>query len=515
MKSRIIDNRKTTLSRLGFGAMLAVGFVNFFLALRFFVSPSVSSGAMFNCGVDVLGAFVCAMLYFGCMGDNLESNDETSTWFRCLILFTGFSFLNNEVLWYLTGNEVYGKYCLLLYSVAKWFDFSLVLFFYLYTRATLDFEDSVLVRWLDRAISMLLIPMAALILLNLFVPVCFSVDELGAFKKETFYWLVDLYLIIVTPLTMFLLLHCNASRRQKAVAFSFIIIPIVHYVATGGVQGYATQYGSVLISLILMYCIIFGERSQKLASTQTELNTATAIQEAMLPTIFPAYPERPEFDLYASMDAAKEVGGDFYDFFLIDDDHLCMVIADVSGKGVPAALFMMVSKVILQSCAMLGQSSADILNRANEAICSNNETNMFVTVWVGILEISTGTITAANAGHEYPVLMKDGEFKVLKGRHGLVIGGMEGVVYKDYEIKLESGDKLFLYTDGVPEATDNDLKMFGMDRMLEVLNENKDASSTEILGKMKEAINDFVNGADRFDDITMLCIGYKGTGAVN
>ncbi len=510
-----INNSLTIQSWLGFAGMLAVSFANFFLALRYFTSATISTGAMYNAGVDVLGAFVCAMLYFGCMGDNLDSGDEGTKWFRCLIFFTSLSFLNNEVLWYLTGSETYGRYCLLLYSITKWFDFTLVLFFYLYIRATLELKDSSLARWLDKAISLLLIPMAALILVNLFVPVCFSVDEFGVFKKESFYWLIDLYLMVVAPLTTFLLLQSDASRKQKTVAFSFIFIPIVHYIATGGVQGYATQYGSVLISLILMYCILFGERSRKLASTQTELKTATLIQEAMLPNIFPAYPDRPEFDLYASMDAAKAVGGDFYDFFLIDDDHLCIVIADVSGKGVPAALFMMVSKVILQSCAMLGQSSADILNKANEAICSNNETNMFVTVWVGILEISTGTITAANAGHEYPVIMKNGEFSVLKDRHGFVIGGMEGVVYKDYEIKLEPGDKLFLYTDGVPESTDKDLKMFGMDRMLDVLNDNRKASSTEILGKMRNAIDEFVNGADRFDDITMLCIGYNGPDAAH
>lgn len=494
--------------------MLAVSFGNFFLALRYFASPTIAPGALFNAGVDVLGSFVCAMLYFGCMGDNIGDSDKTTKWFRCLILFTSLSFLNNEVLWYLTGSEEYGRFCLILYSVTKWFDFSLVLFFYLYVRETLEFEDGSLVHWLDRAISLLLIPMAALILVNMFVPVCFSVDGLGFFEKQKLYWLIDLYLIIVAPLTSFLILNCKASRRQKTVAFSFIFIPIVHYIATGGVQGYATQYGSVLVSLILMYCILFGDRSKKLASTQTELRTATLIQEAMLPTIFPAYPDRPEFDLYASMDAAKEVGGDFYDFFMIDDDHLCMVMADVSGKGVPAALFMMVSKVILQSCAMLGQSSADILNKANEAICSNNETNMFVTVWVGILEISTGTITAANAGHEYPAVMKDGEFSLLKGKHGLVIGGMEGVVYKDYKIKLEPGDKLFLYTDGVTDAADKDFNMFGTDRMLAVLNENKHANSTETLNRMKEAIAAFSNGAARFDDITMLCIEYKGPDAV-
>ncbi|MBO4879548.1 MAG: SpoIIE family protein phosphatase, partial [Clostridia bacterium] len=167
----------------------------------------------------------------------------------------------------------------------------------------------------------------------------------------------------------------------------------------------------------------------------TELALATKLQAAFLPSIFPPFPERSEFDIYASMDPAKEVGGDFYDFYLIDEDHLCMTIADVSGKGIPAALFMMVSKIILQSCAMLGQSAGEVLTKTNEAICSNNKESMFVTVWIGILELSTGRLTCANAGHEYPAIMRrGGGFELFKDKHGLVIGAMDGVRYKEYEL---------------------------------------------------------------------------------
>ena len=243
----------------------------------------------------------------------------------------------------------------------------------------------------------------------------------------------------------------------------------------------------------------------------TELSLATKIQAAMMPHIFPAFPGRPEFDIYATMDPAKEVGGDFYDFFLVDDDHLCMVMADVSGKGIPAALFMMASKIILQSCAMLGQSPAEILTKTNEAICSNNQEEMFVTVWLGILEISTGKLTAANAGHEYPVIKKpDGGFELLKDKHGLVIGAMDGVRYKQYEMQLKSGAKLFVYTDGVPEATDGDKKLFGMDRTLAALNEARDAAPDVILKHVRSAVDDFVKDAEQFDDLTMLCMEYTG-----
>ena len=243
----------------------------------------------------------------------------------------------------------------------------------------------------------------------------------------------------------------------------------------------------------------------------TELALATRIQADMLPSIFPAFPDHNEFDLFASMDPAKEVGGDFYDFFLVDDDHLCVFIADVSGKGVPAALFMMASMIILANNAMLGKTPAQILQDTNSAICANNREEMFVTVWLGILEISTGKLTAANAGHEFPVIKKpDGSFELLKDKHGFVIGGMETAKYKEYEVLLEPGSKLFLYTDGVPEATSEDKELFGTDRMLTALNADPDVSPEQILKNVRRAVDDFVQDAEQFDDLTMVCLDYKG-----
>ena len=245
-----------------------------------------------------------------------------------------------------------------------------------------------------------------------------------------------------------------------------------------------------------------------------ELSLATRIQADMLPSIFPAFPGRNEFDVYATMHPAKEVGGDFYDFFLVDDDHLCMFIADVSGKGVPAALFMMASMIILANNAQMGKSPADILKDTNAAICSNNREEMFVTVWLGILEISTGKLTAANAGHEFPVVkMPDGNFEFVRDKHGLVIGGMDGAKYKEYEIQLKPGSKLFIYTDGVPEATNANQELFGMDRMLDALNIAPEGTPKEILDNVRRAVDDFVQEAEQFDDVTMLCVDYKGPDA--
>lgn len=242
----------------------------------------------------------------------------------------------------------------------------------------------------------------------------------------------------------------------------------------------------------------------------TELELARKIQADMLPNIYPAFPDRPEFDIYASMRPAKEVGGDFYDFYLIDKDHLGMVIADVSGKGVPAALFMMMSRILIKNYAMMGYSPAQVLEQTNNSICMNNKEDMFVTVWYGVLEISTGKITAANAGHEFPIIKKQGgKYELLQDKHGFVIGGMEGMKYAEYEIQLDSGEMLFLYTDGVPEATDSENNMYGTDRLLEAMNSKEHTDPLELLGSITDNVDQFVGEADRFDDMTMLAVTIK------
>lgn len=243
----------------------------------------------------------------------------------------------------------------------------------------------------------------------------------------------------------------------------------------------------------------------------TELKLAERIQKSSLPSKFPAFPQREEFDLYALMHPAKEVGGDFYDFFLIDDNHLALVIADVAGKGIGAALFMMISKVLLNDQAMVTSSPAEILKAVNTRLYEHNEAEMFVTVWLGILEIDTGILTCANAGHEYPAIKRaNGEFELFKDKHGFVLGGMPKLRYKDYEIKLEKDDILFVYTDGVSEATNSENELFGLDRIVSSLNTHKEENVKDILNGVLDDIGSFVKEAEQFDDITMLGMQYKG-----
>ena len=246
----------------------------------------------------------------------------------------------------------------------------------------------------------------------------------------------------------------------------------------------------------------------------TELTLASTIQENSIPNDFPAFPGRTDFDIYASMTPAKAVGGDFYNFYLIDDTHLGMVIGDVSGKGVPAALFMMVTNILISEKMHMGGAPEDILASVNDDICKHNKADMFVTLWLGILDLKTGTLRAANAGHEYPAIMQPGgAFELLKDKHGLAVGAMEGVKYKGYELQLEPGAKLFVYTDGVPEATDADNKMFGTERMLAALNSEPSASPEGVLNNVRAAVDGFVKGAEQFDDLTMLCFEYNGRAA--
>ena len=242
-----------------------------------------------------------------------------------------------------------------------------------------------------------------------------------------------------------------------------------------------------------------------------ELDMASKIQASQLPRLFPAFPNRREFSLFASMTPAKEVGGDFYDFFMVGTDHIALVMADVSGKGVPAALLMMVARVLIKSSLQNGKSPAEALESVNNQICESNDAGFFVTIWVAVLEISTGKGVASNAGHEHPVLRRaGGSYELVIYRHSMPVGTMEGIRFEQHEFHLNPGDSIFVYTDGVAEATNGDDELYGTERMLSALNSEPDAQPEQVLTNVMNDITGFVDGAEQFDDITMLCIRYMG-----
>ena len=244
---------------------------------------------------------------------------------------------------------------------------------------------------------------------------------------------------------------------------------------------------------------------------KTELNLAANIQSDMLIKYFPPFPNRKDFNIYASMNPAKEVGGDFYDFFLIDESHLALVIADVSGKGIPASLFMMRSMLMIESLTTQTRSPAQILGTLNSMISENNASKMFVTVWLAILDLKTGKLTASNAGHEYPIIKKPGEkFDLYKDKHCFIVGGKKKMTYKEYELDLEPGTVIFVYTDGVPEAKNAENKMYGLDATVDALNKEVDADVETLVKNVQGSVSDFVKDAEQFDDLTALCIEYCG-----
>ncbi len=241
-----------------------------------------------------------------------------------------------------------------------------------------------------------------------------------------------------------------------------------------------------------------------------ELEFAKTIQYSALPSVFPPYPNRDEFDIYASMSTAKEVGGDFYDFYLLSEDKLAFLIADVSGKGIPAAMFMMTAKTMLKSYAESGLGVSEILTHANEKLCENNDAGMFVTCWMGVLDLNTGVVKFANAGHNPPLIKrKDGNFEFLKSRAGFVLAGMDSIIYKENEITLNEGDEIYLYTDGVTEATDKNNELFDNDRLTDVLNREDYKTAKDVCLSVKSAVDEFAGEADQFDDITMLSLKFN------
>ena len=263
----------------------------------------------------------------------------------------------------------------------------------------------------------------------------------------------------------------------------------------------------VIEFVLIFHSILSASREMKSAA---ELNVATNIQQSMLPCIFPAFPDRKEIDIYATMDPAKEVGGDFYDFFMVDDKHLAIVIADVSGKGVPAALFMVIGKTLIKDHTTQGRDLGAVFTEVNNLLCESNSEEMFITAFEGVLNLETGEFNYVNAGHEMPFICKaNGDFEPYKIRAAFVLAGMEGMKYRAGSVTLEPGDKIFQYTDGVTEATNINNELYGMERLGAILNKVKAGTPHDILPAVKKDIDEFVGEAPQFDDITMLCLEYK------
>lgn len=306
------------------------------------------------------------------------------------------------------------------------------------------------------------------------------------------------------------------SALMEAFHLSLVLIMVKPFeVAFNIVKQMAVPFiGVNALGFAIMITIITYTENQRNLSAErsrlkSELEVANVIQHSLLPLINDDYPGSKDIDVSASMEAAKEVGGDFYDVFYVDQNHLAFVIGDVSGKGVPAAIFMASSKITLQNCIRDIPQLSTAVETANNALCARNEAEMFVTLWVGVLDLTSGMLNFVSAGHNPPILLRDNKADLLKVKNGFVLAGMQDMVYKENSVQLQRGDIVYLYTDGITEAEDENHNLFGEERLIECFENQSGSSSAEIIERVKESIDVFINGNSQFDDMTVLCFKWK------
>ncbi|WP_294214425.1 PP2C family protein-serine/threonine phosphatase [Pseudobutyrivibrio sp.] len=341
----------------------------------------------------------------------------------------------------------------------------------------------------------------------------FIVDAYGEYHRGPYYIVSKIFFIIMMLFSLAVVFVKRRQLRtiQLVAVFMYAIAPITIGITSIYIRGISFTPITSMIVALFMYCALNVTQGREIAVAENEVAVASSIQENVLPKTFPYLPNRKEFDLFAIMKPAKEVGGDFYDFFMVDDNHLALVIADVSGKGIPAALFMMTSRTLIKNRLQAGDSLSEVLADANNQLCEGNVADLFVTVWIGIIDLRTGHCVEVNAGHEYPILGRaGGQYEVVLSKHDIAVAMFEDQSFTEHEFTLNPGDTIFVYTDGVTEAMNPDDEIFTKERLVATLNSHPDASPKAAIETVLQAIDDFAAGAEQFDDTTMLCMKYNG-----
>ena len=475
----------------------------------FFGNGDMPSAWTFNLGIESFSLMVSAIIYYCYMQDPDNAQTHTQMFAHLLVADTVGLFLD-EVAWLVQGHADFAAVNAIVNALLYLDNCFIVILFWRYGAYILQIPEKT-THTVNRILSWVSVAIEAALLVNFFTPLLFSVDAQGVYRREVLFPLALAPVLVVLPPLIRGFFRFDGPEKLKHVTRLFFTLPLIGVTLTCVQFGISIQYSTVLLSILLALGVIAAYRGKHMTKTRTELGMAAQIQESMLPSTFPAFPDRPEFDLYASMDPAREVGGDFYDFFLIDDDHLALLIADVSDKGVPAALMMMSAKILLRYRSRQGGTPAQILADVNDELCEKNESGMFVTVWMGILDTRDGTLNCVNAGHENPIVKRaGGAFRMFQDKHGLPLGVMPGMRYQDYTLQFNPGDLIFVYTDGVPEANNVSEELYGLQRLQVAMNRLENPSPERVLAGVRADVDDFVGTADQFDDLTMLCMKYVG-----
>lgn len=468
---------------------------------------------LMNCSMDLIGMVVGLVVLVCCYNDYQQLGVD-QRYYRYFLEATFFGLFVDLNCWVVNEQPALWQINFFMNTIFFMTNPITGYFFWKYVTQLVGNSDP----WIektDRWVKIVVGLGLAACIINIYGEFLFDVDTDGIYHREAMYPVYMTTLLIVAALVAALIVHKRKilSRRQKVVLSVYLATPLPTLLISIFVYGISLNYIMFMIDMLLMYCLLNVEQSRQKLAMQKELKFAKRIQESVLPTTFPHFPERKGFDVHASMTPTREVGGDFYDFFLIDDDHLGLVIADVSDKGIPAAMCMMSTKTIISNNMMMGKTPGTVLADTNKTFCDHNDECMFVTAWIATLEISSGKLTCANAGHEYPMLKHGDEgFSLFEDTHGAPIGWVETSEYQEYEIKLYPGDMIFVYTDGITEAKNKSGEMFGTDSILDVLSRDAGAGCEKMLQGIWNDVNAFSDGAEQFDDLTMLAVEYKGDG---
>lgn len=458
-----------------------------------------------NISFDIATLIFDCAIFFLCLLD-WHDGEKQSMLFMSISGLVALALFADYISWMADGNPQLNSLALVFNTIPYLCETALAFLMWRYTRTILNLKDRKY-RIISVASDILAVISAEAILFNMKDGFYFTINEQGVYKRGSLYLVSHAYMIIVLLVTIIVILKKKLPRQQKIALLSYCALPVI----AGGTMvltyGLSYAYPAVFISVILCYGSLYMSKSMELATKRKELEYASAIQENMLPGEFKP-DEGGKLDVFGLMHPAREVGGDFYNYYRIDDTHLVVMIADVSGKGAPAAMFMMRALSTITDLMDAGLDLETVAFKTNDKLAENNDSSLFVTAWVGVIDTLTGEIKYINAGHCFPVLIKsDGKADFVRIKPKCPLAAMEGIRYPVNSVKLESGDTLFLYTDGVTEANNRRKKLYGDDRLIDACSGNV-TGARELCDGIVASINEFTAGTEQFDDITMLAVKY-------